>query len=147
MRRWRLQFSLRTALIMMLVAAVVLGVALNVALRWPYYVAAKALDATAGEKSYSAWSTVRSALINDPDFRKRAQTMGGDKSFTFNDVIGFPNGMLQVSIFAPEENGMVESWSLDINNENRIVARLDHYLLPIISWPDPRMEIVKPRPP
>ena len=63
-RRW-FQFSLRTAIVATLVAAVGIGIYI----RWPYYLAATALDNASGDKSFPAWPVVRAALIYNEAFR------------------------------------------------------------------------------
>ena len=63
-RRW-FQFSLRTAIVATLVAAVALGVYI----RWPYYRAGRALDEAMGNKTFSAWPKARDVLINEKSFR------------------------------------------------------------------------------
>lgn len=64
-RRW-FQFSLRTAIVAMVVA----GVALGVYVRWPYYRAGWALDHAEGSKDYPEWPAARDAMVNDGGFRK-----------------------------------------------------------------------------
>ena len=61
----RFQFSLRAAIVAMILA----GVAIGVYVRWPYYVAGRALDAAEGDKSFNEWPLVRVSLINDSSFR------------------------------------------------------------------------------
>ena len=63
-RRW-FQFSLRTAIVASLIAAVALGVYI----RWPYYCAEEILDHAGGNKSFAAWPEFRAALMNDAEFR------------------------------------------------------------------------------
>ena len=64
-RRW-FQFSLRTAIVTTLLAAVALGIYI----RYPYYRSAKALDEAEGDKSSPGWALVRESLINDQEFRE-----------------------------------------------------------------------------
>jgi len=66
-RRW-FQFSLRTAIVMMLITAVGIGVWL----RWPYYRASRALDAAVQNPQFEKWQLIRSALIQDEEFREEA---------------------------------------------------------------------------
>jgi hypothetical protein len=81
----RLQFSLLRGLAAMLVVAAALGVYM----RWPYYLAGKALDRAAGDTSFAAWPAVRLALIHDRVFRDSALT----------DESGFKIAMLHRSTF------------------------------------------------
>lgn len=64
----RFQFSLRAAIALTLIASIALGICI----RWPYYLAGKALDGAAGDTSFDAWPTVRLALIHDRSFRDAA---------------------------------------------------------------------------
>jgi hypothetical protein len=63
-RRW-FQFSLRTAIVMMLIAAVGIGVWVW----WPYYRAGRALDTAVQNPAFARWAIVRNALIQDEEFR------------------------------------------------------------------------------
>lgn len=65
-RRW-FQFSLRTAMVMMLIATAGIGVYV----RWPYYLANRALENASGDTSIPTWSIVREALVNEATFRER----------------------------------------------------------------------------
>lgn len=53
---------------------VMLGVAIGmgVYVRWPYFVAADALDRASGDKTFAAWPAVREALVNSKSFRDTA---------------------------------------------------------------------------
>ena len=66
-KRW-FQFSLRAAIVMMLLA----GVGIGVYIRLPYYRAAKALDEAAGDATFDGWPAVRQALIYNRGFRDAA---------------------------------------------------------------------------
>ena len=70
MNRRRFQFSLRAAIVTMLLA----GVGIGVYIRLPYYRAAKALDEAEGEKSSPGWQIVRTALINNGNFRESVRS-------------------------------------------------------------------------
>ena len=71
-RRW-FQFSLRTAIVAMVIGAVALGVYI----RWPYYRAGRALDVAMGNKTFAAWPKARDVMINEKMFRT---FIGYDKS-------------------------------------------------------------------
>ena len=63
----RLRFSLRTAILCMVLAAVGVGIFLR---WWQKYIVGRALDNADDDKAFDAWPIVRDALIDDPKFRE-----------------------------------------------------------------------------
>jgi len=68
MKRRLFRFSLQSLMLVMIGAALGLGVYT----RWPYHVAGEVLDRADGDKSFAAWPAVRDALVNSKSFRERA---------------------------------------------------------------------------
>ena len=87
-RRW-FQFSLRTAI----VAMVVVTVGIGIYIRWPYYRAGQVLDHANGDKSFRAWPAVREALINNDSFRNSVFESDYDHPL---DILREGNGQIQI---------------------------------------------------
>lgn len=112
-RRW-FQFSLRTAVVAMVVAAIGAGVYL----RLPYYRAGQALDRAMGNKSFPAWRVVREALIYDSTFRQ--ESLWGHEHFVGSMWRNSAPNRVTVSVYRDEHNLLTRRWDVIASEHNSI---------------------------
>ena len=110
-RRW-FQFSLRTAIVARLLAAVTLGVYI----RWPYYRAERALDAAVRNPAFAKWPLVRSALIQDEDFRAEI----GDRDWHIGLEIESQQVIRVILSHSDKQADRTRSYNFFIGDDNEV---------------------------
>ena len=110
-RRW-FQFSLRSAIVATLIAAVAMGAYI----RMPYYLAATALDEASGDKSFPAWPVVRDALIYNETFR--ADSLQGNRYFVGSLWRDQNPDRIKVSIYRDERSLLTRRWDIEAGEKN-----------------------------
>lgn len=98
---------------MLAMLAVALG--LGVYLRWPYYVAGRALDRAEGDKTFASWPAVRTALVNSKSFRDIAPHVRQFHVYTPSQTVRARVARQSVRV----STGVFHSWEVFISGDGR----------------------------